>query len=116
MSSSRHSKISGSANKLIQSLVPASTTPEGLGKPDIPEPASSTSPTPRLQLGSPADGLRLPEQPMSIGAGRGPVGGRRSGPGEVLAVDDVLRDLSGGTLRRHVLIWLAAGQHAHALA
>jgi len=48
--------------------------------------------------------------------GRGPVAGPHDGPEEVLAVDATLRRLSGGTLRHHVLIWLAAGEHAHAVA
>lgn len=49
-------------------------------------------------------------------AGRSPVAGLHTGPDEVLAVDGTLRALSGGTLRHDVLIWLAAGAHAHAVA
>ena len=47
--------------------------------------------------------------------GRSPVAGTHVGPEDVLGVDATLRDLSGGTLRHHVLIWLAAPPHAHAV-
>ncbi len=48
--------------------------------------------------------------------GRSAVAGTHTGPDGVLGVDATLRRLSGGTLRHHVLIWLAAGEHAHAVA
>ena len=47
--------------------------------------------------------------------GRSPVAGHHEGPDAVLSVDSTLRELSGGTLRHHVLIWLAAPPHAHAV-
>lgn len=47
--------------------------------------------------------------------GRGPVAGDHRGADAVLDVDATLRRLSDGTLRHHVLIWLAAGPHAHAV-
>lgn len=49
-------------------------------------------------------------------AGRSRVAGTHSGPDAVVAVDTTLRELSGGTLRHDVMVWLAAGEHAHAVA
>lgn len=48
--------------------------------------------------------------------GRSAVAGTHVGPDAVLDVDATMRRLSGGTLRHHVLIWLAAAPHAHAVA
>jgi uncharacterized protein len=47
--------------------------------------------------------------------GRSAVAGTHTGPDAVLDVDAMLRRLSGGTLHHDVLIWLAAGPHAHAV-
>lgn len=58
----------------------------------------------------------LADEVSCVVAGRSPIAGTHTGPDEVLTVDATLRRLSDGTLRHHVLIWLAAGPHAHAVA
>jgi ketosteroid isomerase-like protein len=57
----------------------------------------------------------LGEQVSWVVPGRSVVAGVHTGPDAVLDVDATMRRLSGGTLRHQVLIWLAAGPHAHAV-
>lgn len=57
----------------------------------------------------------LAEQVSWVVPGRSAVAGVHTGPDAVLDVDATMRRMSGGTLRHEVLIWLAAGPHAHAV-
>lgn len=70
-----------------------------------------------LDGGDPAQARSLLTQDITWTiAGRSRVAGTHRGPDAVVAVDTTMRQLSSGTLRHEVMVWLAAGEHAHAVA